>query len=164
MTRRCTICTHPQRGAIDKALIAGEPLRNIVKNVPRCSIGSLHRHKEHLSATLVKAEEAREVASADSLLDQVQDLQRRTLVILRKAELANDMRTALGAIRETRQNLELLARLLGELKEAGSTTNVLLVSPSWIQLRAVILGALEAYPEARLSLSQALKGVDDAGQ
>ena len=160
MTRRCTVCTHSRRDAIDKALIAGEPLRNIVKNVPHCSIGSLHRHKGHLSATLIKAEEAREVAHADTLLEQLKQLQKKALELLSKAEAAGDLRTALQGVREAKGCLELLAKLQGDLAQEG-TVNITL-SPAWLSLRTVILQTLEPYPEAKLRLSQVLKETESA--
>ena len=55
MPRSCSICTHPQRQAIDQALMAGSALRNIA---PRfgTSVTALHRHKhEHLSIDLMQA-------------------------------------------------------------------------------------------------------------
>ena len=161
MPRRCTVCTHSRRDAIERAILAGEPLRNISERVS-VSATALHRHKsQHLPIELTKAKEAHEISAADDLLKQVQDLQTRALTILRKAEQSGDLRTALGAIREARGNLELLARLLGELKE-GPTVNVL-VSSQWVSLRTVILRALEGFPEARLKLSQTLSEVDNAG-
>lgn len=76
------------------------------------------RHKaNHLPAKLVMAVKAAEVVEADNLLHQVGDLQRRALAILDKAEETGELRTALSAIREVRGNLELLAKLLGELEE-----------------------------------------------
>jgi hypothetical protein len=71
----------------------------------------------------------------------VRDLQRRALEILDKAEEAGELRTALGAIREARGNLELLAKLLGELDERPVVN--LNLSPEWLELRAVIVAALE---------------------
>jgi hypothetical protein len=64
----------------------------------------------------------------------------------------------LGAIREARGNLELLARLLGEL-ESSPTVN-LVVSPAFIELRTRILRALEPYAEARRAVTAALINVD----
>jgi hypothetical protein len=102
------------------------------------------------------AQAAEEVAQADSLLEQVRDLQSRAYGILDKAEAADDLRTALGAIREARGNLELLAKLLGELDERP-TLNVT-VSPEWLELRTVIVGALEPHPQARESVVRAIEG------
>jgi hypothetical protein len=102
------------------------------------------------------ARAAEEVAEADDLLGQVQDLQARTLAILEAAEGSNQHRTALSAIREARSNLELLAKLLGELDERPVVN--LNVSPEWLELRAVIVGALEPYHEARGAVLRAIEG------
>ena len=139
-------------------LLEGVSLRNIAKQY-FVSVASLHRHKkDHLPAKLVKAQEAREIAKADSLLDQVTELRDKALSILDKAEQAGDLRTALQGVREAKGCLELLARLQGELQER-TTVNVL-VNPQWITLRTVILEALDGYPEARQALVRALKEVE----
>jgi hypothetical protein len=102
------------------------------------------------------AQAAGEVAQADSLLEQVRGLQSRAYGILDKAEGTGELRTALGAIREARGNLELLAKLLGELDERP-TVNIT-VSPEWLELRTVIVGALEPYSDARGAVLRALEG------
>jgi hypothetical protein len=88
----------------------------------------------------------------------VRDLQTRALAILGKAEKTNDLRSALGAIREARSNLELLAKLVGELDERP-TVNVML-DPAWLTLRATILGALASFPEARAAVASRLVGLE----
>ena len=108
-----------------------------------------------MPSKLVKAQEAREVAKADSLLDQVTELRDKALAILAKAEKAGELRTALQGVREAKGCLELLARLQGELQ--GRTTVNILINPQWLSLRAVILQALDGYPEARLAVAQALQ-------
>jgi len=97
------------------------------------------------------------VAHADDLLEQVRDLQVRTFAILEAAEVSEQHRTALSAIREARGNLELLAKLLGELDDRP-TVNVL-ISPEWLELRTVIVGALEPYTDARGAVLRAIEGV-----
>jgi hypothetical protein len=115
----------------------------------------VQRHQEnHIPATLSKAKEAEEVSRADALLGQVRALQGKTLGILLRAEGAGDLRTALGAVREARGNVELLAKLSGELDERP-VVNVL-VSPQWIELRAVIVGALDPHPDARGAVLRAI--------
>ncbi len=154
MPRACTICNHTERAAINAALLDGTPYRHIAARYGT-STGALQRHKdEHLPVALVKAKEAEDIAEADDLLGQVRALQGRALTILDKAEAAGDLRTALTAIREARGNLELLARLLGELQE-GATVNVL-VSPAWLQVRTVIVQALADHPEAQGAVVAAL--------
>jgi hypothetical protein len=159
MPRKCTICTHPEKDAIDEALVGGASNRSIA-SLYDVSEAAVRRHEaNHLPAKLVMAEKAAEVAEAGSLLDQVRNLQARAYGILDKAEGTGDLRTALGAIREARGNLELLAKLLGELDERPVVN--LHISPEWLELRAVIVGALEPYSEARGAVLRAIDGADN---
>jgi hypothetical protein len=158
MPRACSICEHPQRGAIDRALV-GETSNLSVSSLFGVSESAVRRHKaNHLPAKLVMAEKAAEVAQADDLLEQVRDLQVRTLAILEAAEHTQQHRTALSAIREARSNLELLAKLLGELDERPQVN--ILISAEWLELRAVIVAALEPHTEAREAV---LRAIDGAG-
>ena len=89
---------------------------------------------------ITRSKEAEEAARADDLLDQVRNLQAHALDILERAEKAGDLRTALAAISQARGNLELLGKLAGELDERPVVN--LNISPEWLELRAVIVGAL----------------------
>jgi len=154
MARKCTICEHPQVEEINRLLVESVPYRSIAKQFS-ISESALFRHKKHIPEKLAKAKEAKEITKADNLLEQVIALRDKALSILEKAEKSGDLRTALQGIKEARSTLELLAKLQGELQE-GTTINIL-VNPQWIELRTLILKALEPYPEARLRLAQALK-------
>ncbi len=156
MTRTCTVCRHPDRRTIDQAMVRRTPFRTIAQQYGVSAWAALRHHDDHLPAALSKAQEAAEVAQADDLLSQVRNLQARAHGILDKAEAAGDLRTALSAIREARGNLELLAKLLGELDERPQVN--VLVSTEWLELRAVIVGALEPHPEARGAVLRALEG------
>ena len=75
MPRTCTVCAHPERKAIDKALVSGEPVAALASRYVSVHKMALYRHKdEHVPARLAKAQAAAEVADADSLLDQVRGL------------------------------------------------------------------------------------------
>jgi hypothetical protein len=159
MPRTCTVCAHANRPTIDRTLVAGQEALRTIADRFSVSKTALGRHKEnHLPATLAVAREAEQAASADDLLSQVRDLQGRAFAILDRAEGTGDLRTALGAIREARGNLELLTRLLGKLDERPQIN--VLISPEWLDLRSAIIGALGTYPEARESILKALEGLD----
>jgi hypothetical protein len=81
-------------------------------------------------------------------------LQAHALDILDRAEKAGDLRTALAAISQARGNLELLGKLAGELGERPVIN--LNVSPEWLELRAVIVGALIPHPAAHTAVLRAL--------
>src|SRR5215213_1956498 len=157
MPRRCTVCDHPERHGIDETLVTGAPYRSVAQQF-ELSESAVFRHKtEHLPAHLLKAKEVEEAARADGLLDQVRNLQAHALDILERAEKGGDLRTALAAISQARGNLELLGKLAGELDERPVVN--LNVSPEWLELRTVIVGALEPHPAAHRAVLRALESV-----
>jgi len=167
VARTCTICSHPQRDATRQALVAGVSLPALAARYSTIdstiTIGrmALQRHAtSHLPATLAQASAAAEVAHADDQLAQVRALQTRTLAILSKAEEAQDLRTALQGVAQARGNLELLAKLAGQLAQEGTVN--LVVSPEWVMVRAALRGALTPYPEARLAVAGRLVALESA--
>jgi hypothetical protein len=157
MPRRCTVCDHDEHHAINVALVQRDSYRNIAERYG-LSVGALSRHtKEHLPKLLVKARDAVEVAEADSLLARIEALQSKTLDALEAVEEERNYPVLLGAVREARANLELIGRVTKEL-EATPTLNIHL-NPEWVELRTVIVTALEPYSEARGAVLGALESV-----
>ncbi len=161
MPRKCTICAHKKRSAIDKALVERQPFRNIVEQF-RVSLGALARHSDdHLPASLVNAQAAKEAADADALLAQIVGLRDEGLGVLEKAKDAEDLHTVLNAIKVTQGTIELLAKLAGQLRDAPTINLVL--SAEWQAVQANVLTALDPYPDARLAVAHALGEAGVAG-
>ncbi len=159
MPRRCTICTHKKREEIDSALVTGERFRNIAKRYA-VTLAPLVRHRDdHIPAALTKAQEAAEAAQADNLLAQVCDLRDKALSVLESAENADDLRTAIAAIREARGCVELLGKLAGQLNDAPTVN--LFISAEWRTVQAIILTALEPHADARLAVADALAQLEN---
>jgi hypothetical protein len=155
MPRSCTICGHADRDAIEDAFIAGTPKRRIAAHYG-VTEQALRRHiREHLPALLALARDAERSARADTLLDRIEALQSRTLAILEATEETHDHRVALAAIREARGNLELIGEVTKEL-DRTPTLNLHL-NPEWIELRTVIVGALDRHPDARGDVLTAIR-------
>jgi hypothetical protein len=124
MPQTCTVCRLPNRHEAEKALLAGEPLRNIAERYGT-SPPALLRHKgAHLPAKLVRAQEAQEIASADSLAAKLVAIEAEARRLGQKAEEAGDVRTALMAVRELVRLTELAARISGELEGTKVQVNV----------------------------------------
>ena len=157
--RPCSICQHPARTAIDKALVEGAAFSKVAAKY-RVSEDALGRHKAaHVPAKLAKAEEAKAVDLADDLLAQVKQLRNKAIAILIKAEDAGDLRTALLGIREARACVELLGEMEGELNRRPQFN--LYLSAEWIEVRAHLMTALSDFPEARAAAAMALRGMHD---
>jgi hypothetical protein len=157
--RTCSICSHEHRNAMEDAFIAGQAKRRIASRHGVSERAVRYHMREHLPALLALARDAERAARADSLLDRLEALQSQTLDILDAPE---DQRTALAAIAQARRNLELIGEVTKELDRAA-TVNVAL-NPEWLEIRGVIIAALEPHPTARDSVLRALEGVGNNGR
>lgn len=115
----------------------------------------MQRHKDHLPGQLAKAHEAAEVVKADTLLDRLKELNAETRAILKETREGGNHDLALKAIARVEKQLELEAKLLGELQPEGMTINVY-STPEWLTLRAVVISALAPYPDAARAVAGAL--------
>src|SRR5215211_1493204 len=128
----------------------------ILRCLDPCTTAAL---AEHLPKLLVEASRGVEVANADDLLAKVEELRLKAMDVLTQAEEAHDHRVVLAAIDRASKQLELLAKLLGEISDAPQVN--IHLHPEWIELRTVIVGALEPHPEARGAVLRAIEGVDN---
>jgi hypothetical protein len=109
--RTCRACFSSERETIDKALFAGEALRNIAKRVSISPAGLL-RHKTHLSRTTLQASERQGERLGNSLVDEMRRVQKKAWELLARTESAGDHRGAIVALREVRECLESLGEML----------------------------------------------------
>ena len=116
MPRTCSVCNHILREEIDKALLAGQSLRDIAG---RFSVAksAVQRHRQHISAALATARHSEEITRGEDLLAQLRELTVEAIRLKEKAESKKDYRTALAAVRELCRIVELVAKLRGELSE-----------------------------------------------
>jgi hypothetical protein len=156
MTRTCTVCAHPLRHEIDKALVGGSAsFRNIAERWG-LSTTSVFRHRTTcLPATLVKAQEAEDVRQALDVVQQLRHINSAALRVLQDAKAAGNGDLVLKAVDRVMKQVEVQARLLGDLDDRPQVN--VLVSPEWLQLRTTILAALQPYPEARVAVAGALQ-------
>jgi len=158
MPRVCTICSHPERAEIDRALVAGMAFRNIAERYGTSATALTRHKKEHVPGHVAKAQEAKQVAAADDLLKQLKALRNKAISILQQAERAGDYRTALMGIREARGCIETLMEVEGELDRRGVTN--IIVNPEWVQLRSAMIVALKPYPEAAQAVAGTLQVIE----
>ena len=86
MSRVCTVCDHPERRAIDEALVGGDA-KTKLSSLFAVSEQELRRHREnHPPAKLVRAQEVREHTEADALMRRLLSYEGRRRRILDIAE------------------------------------------------------------------------------
>lgn len=122
--KTCSICSHPERAAIDAALVDKTSLR-VIAGQYGTNKSALDRHRKHVPAALTVAKQAEEVAEATTLLSRVERLMSRMELACNSAMEQKEWMPAVAASRELRGCLELLAKLTGELQSKGpNVTNL----------------------------------------
>jgi hypothetical protein len=156
MPRSCTVCGHAARTAIDKALAGGASNRSLA-SLYDVSEAAVRRHRaNHLPALVARAQEAEDVREALDVVKQLKAINAASLHILKEARERGKQATALAAIDRIHRQIELQAKLLGELDDRPQVN--VLVSPQWLELRTTIITALERHPQARESVLRAVNG------
>jgi len=153
--RGCSVCLHPDAVLINEALVVQGTSNRAITRQYDLSKDAVRRHREHIPNMLAQASRAEEVAQADSLLDRLEALQSRTEGILSRVEGTDNYQASLGAIREMRSNLEVIGEVTKELNRTPTLN--LTLSPEWLELRALIVRAMEPFPEAREGILRALE-------
>jgi hypothetical protein len=187
MARVCTICRHPDREAIEKALVASETgYRTIAKRFA-ISESALFRHRQnHLPEVLARGlaaapkpvdhqkpvdpaprEHDLEIASYHQALEAQQES--HALDVTKQLKAINA--ACLEVLRQARTDgkhaillraVDRIARQIElQAKLLGQiderTTVNVAVLPEWHGLRQVVLDALRPYPEARQAVAEALR-------
>ena len=154
MPRQCSVCMHRDRDTIDTSLVSGTSYRNIAERYG-LSVGAICRHyQNHLPETLTKAHSIKESAQADVLLDRIEGLITKAEGLLDYGQTKKQGRDWAAGLRELRKCFELLARVSGELDERPQIN--LIATEQWIELRTVILQAIDPYPDAKGKLLEVL--------
>ena len=165
MAQPCSVCTHADAVLINAALVARQPYRHIAKRFG-VSLAALSRHAKNCMPAIIDAgldamdeRERRETAEALDTVRQLRTINSVSLSILSEARDAGEPDTALRAIDRIQKQIELQAKLIGDLQQEGTTS--ILISAEWLELRAVIVTALEPYSDARGAVLRAIEGTSN---
>lgn len=162
-TKQCTVCLHPKRHEIEAAVAKGVAIRRAARDAGLIET-SLRRHLANCGSRARAARETaearalnRDLISGIGLAEATYELHERTLAILASAEKAADLRTALAAIREARENLSQLGDWNGKTK--GATVNVvnLMQHPDMQRIAQVHEQLTRELPEAGARVAQLMR-------
>ena len=167
MGRKSKIESHPQSEEIIKRLASGEEYSNIVKDFQDITWFDLdYYQKNKLPKIISKSNDLKKLAAeiesadiheGDTYLQLVVGLQKKALDALELQDAAADPKSWAMVSKEARGYLELLGRALDRIRDTPPIQVNFLVNPQWVQLRTVIINALEPYPEAREAVVHAIR-------
>jgi len=114
MPRKCTVCSSPDRDAVDTALLRGASFRDVANRFG-VSHAAAFRHNGHMKRAAVRAVAESPEAYGRTILARMDELTIRAMRLLERLEKKEDARGAVAAVREVRGCLESLARLHGDV-------------------------------------------------
>lgn len=155
---KCSACSHPKRAEAEAAVASGLSVREVAKRFG-LPYASFDRHcRKCIQKSIAKAVEAKELSHGIALVDRVERLQTAAQTILDAAMegrplirkdgtpvlkkngdpyLISDGELALKAIGQARKNLELVARLTGELDPEDNKAGPQLAT--WAEFEALYM-------------------------
>jgi hypothetical protein len=166
----CQICDHPQREAIDRAIVAGDSLRKIATMfatdkdaIRRHKLGCMTRTVPAITAPVQVpayqsgAEMAIAQQAARSVASRTESLVARMEQAFDECQGTGNYDTLVKCAKEVREGLRLLAQLSGELgpNTAIQVNNIspsLTTAPEW----GILMRILDRHPEIRAELTAAL--------
>lgn len=159
--RSCKVCSHPESANIEREIAAGTLTKSKAAQIVGCDKSTVSRHFSRCVAPYV-AEIAQQQAREKRGINVMQQLERSlqtTQHIIENSLNEGQRRDALKALEVELKQLELMAKLTSQCHEAPQVN--FLLSTEHMQLKQVIIKALEPYPEARQRAARALRGVND---
>lgn len=165
MSRVCSICSHPDRSKIEASIAAGASNRSIALQFGMSHMAVQRHASDHLAAAIKEVQQAQLIQSGSIALSRMARGEKIVDEIIAFAwgdednakrdeskDKAPDL--ALKALAELRRQVELRAKLEGEIDEHTITITSI---PEWRELRTLLLDALSVHPQAKMAVIRALE-------
>lgn len=165
MAGYCRTCTSEDKAAIEALIVSGRSLSAVGRQFSM-DRDALRRHRDrHMSMALtaLRAEQGTAVQVEATARDRVEGLVSKLEALVNRTHDEKRESMLLGASRELRASIELLARLSGELRPENQTTVQVLnlsTSDEWVRTRMAILAALQRHPDALADVTDALRRIE----
>ena len=165
MAGYCRTCTSEDKAAIEALIVSGRSLSAVGRQFSM-DRDALRRHRDrHMSMALtaLRAEQGTAVQIETTARDRVEGLVSKLEALVNRTHDEKRESMLLGASRELRASIELLARLSGELRPENQTTVQVLnlsTSDEWVRTRMTILAALQRHPDALADVTNALRRIE----
>jgi hypothetical protein len=167
MGRKSKIESHPQSEEIISLLFNGAKNPDILRRYSGITEDDLDYYRANkLPEVLSKSKDLQALADeieqadihkGDTYLQLVIGLQKKALDALGQQDASSDPKAWAMVSREARGYLELMGKALDRIRDAPQAQITVINAPEWIELRTLIIGALEPYPAAREAVIHAIR-------
>ncbi len=155
----CSVCENPRVEEINTRIASQEKLADISREFA-VSEDALGRHKSKcIIKSLSASPNTKDIINGDHLLKQLQAARDKAIKLLDMAIAAGDTRvygSPSSYLAEIRQQIKLWAELEGRIAAQPQVT--IINNPEWVELRTLIVTALDPYPEAKEAVVNSIRG------
>jgi hypothetical protein len=166
MGRKSKIESHPRSDEIIRRLASGEKNPEIVRDFPEIKDDDLDYYRDNkLPDKLSKSKDLKSLADeieqadvhkGDTYLQLVIGLQKKALDALELQDASSDPKSWAMVSREARGYLELLGKALDRIRDTPPAQITIINNPEWVELRTLVINALDPYPDAREAVVRAI--------
>jgi hypothetical protein len=161
----CSVCNHPEREAIDIALLTpkraqNEPQLTILSTRYGLGIAALSRHRTNHIVIKGHAIVRPSLPADASQLQHLEAQAARLETSIAQAEKAGRFEQIVTGSRELRITREAIAKAKGEQNGHAAVVVDLQRSKEWLAIRAVLWEVLEPYDKLRAEIGRRLLALD----
>jgi hypothetical protein len=150
----CTICQHPQRQAIDQALMTGSATLVALSQEYGLSTSALHRHKAHLQAKVNRAKDQLQDQLHQGCLFWLSQALEMAMQTAKAAQAEGDGKLVLQALRQGTRFITII--LKQDLHLDDRVVYEILASPQWSAQDSLLPHDPQILAAGRQSLAGAL--------
>lgn len=150
----CTVCNHPERQAIDLALLNRTATLAQLSAKHQLSQSALHRHKQHLLKKMGETQNRFQEMLREGSLFILNTFLNAVMDVAQTAGAEGDTRLTLQAVRQGTAIIKFMHKQ--DVPLSPDTVYRLLESPQWLEQQSLLPTTLEILVESRLDLADSL--------
>jgi len=156
MPKTCTICEDPRRDEFDRRARIEDNIAKIAQDFA-LSYDALYRHVKanHHIREVTAIPTSAELATSEDIYKEIEAWHTEAKDLQRTAKAGGDIKTALLGLEKALKCLELMLKIHGQISDAPQIT--IINNPEWIELRTVIIQALDPFPDAKQAVCEVLR-------
>lgn len=157
MPKTCTICEDPRRDEFDRRARIEDNIAKIAQDFA-LSYDAFYRHVKgnHHIREVTAIPTTAELATSEDIYNEIEKWHTEAKDLQSTAKRSGDIKTALLGLEKALKCLELMLKIHGQIHDGPQIT--IINNPQWIELRTLIISALEPYPQAREAVVHAIRG------
>lgn len=156
MPKPCSICEDPRRDEFDRRARIEDNIAKIAQDFA-LSYDAFYRHikANHHIREVTAIPTSAELATSEDIYKEIERWHDEAKDLQRAAKAGGDIKTALLGLEKALKCLELMLRIHGQISDAPQIT--IINNPEWVEIRTLIIGALDPFPDAKQAVCEVLR-------